>query len=284
MDDTRKWGSDQHQYVRRPGQRRRSSPENNAQLRQTAESQKDACAIWWDHEALDFTRIQHGTVERSRARFRASLPNLIWNAAALEGNTFTLPEVQTLLDGVTVGGKPSRDAEQVLALSEGYSFIDDEVAAGRFMLSKPASDQVHTKVAIHEAIESGHFRGEDAVQGGGAVRLANGGTVAGFPSGAGGGLLRERYDRMLEFLASLDDPRERALVYFASATRQQFYFDGNKRTARLMMSGELMRSGYDVVSVPFARKFEFNIALDHLFTTDDATPLLAFLISCADLP
>jgi len=70
------------------------------------------------------------------------------------------------------------------------------------------------------------------------------------------------------------------LVYFASATRSQFYFDGNKRTARLMMTGHLMAGGYDPVSIPAARKLEFNVALDTMFTSDDATDLLAFLATC----
>jgi hypothetical protein len=48
-----------------------------------------------------------------------------------------------------------------------------------------------------------------------------------------------------------------------------------------MMTGELMSSGFDVVSVPFARKLEFNESLDVLFSRDDATDLLQFLGTCA---
>ena len=70
-------------------------------------------------------------------------------------------------------------------------------------------------------------------------------------------------------------------MYAAPATRTQFYFDGNKRTARLMMSGELMAHGFDVVSIPNARRLEYNVALDELFTTDSATALMRFTASCA---
>ena len=65
------------------------------------------------------------------------------------------------------------------------------------------------------------------------------------------------------------------------SSRSQFYFDGNKRTARLMMTGHLMSNGYEAVSVPNARKLEFNQGLDVLFARDDATPLLAFLATCS---
>jgi Fic family protein len=85
----------------------------------------------------------------------------------------------------------------------------------------------------------------------------------------------------MDRLEEVADARERALVFNAAATRTQYYFDGNKRTARLLMSGELMAHGFDVVNIPHARRLEYNIALDEMFTTDDATTLLRFLTSCA---
>ena len=42
-----------------------------------------------------------------------------------------------------------------------------------------------------------------------------------------------------------------------------------------------MSEGYEAVSLPVAREFEFNKALDILFTDDDATRLMAFIASCA---
>ncbi len=36
----------------------------------------------------------------------------------LEGNPFTYPEVQTLLEGITVGGRRLSDERQILSLSE----------------------------------------------------------------------------------------------------------------------------------------------------------------------
>jgi hypothetical protein len=41
-----------------------------------------------------------------------------------------------------------------------------------------------------------------------------------------------------------------------------------------------MSTGYDLVSIPFSRKLEFNNALDILFDRDDATELLRFLTTC----
>jgi Fic family protein len=272
--------ADHAAYVRRP-----SRPSRPARGRTPApvdhEEQRVATGLSWDVSHVDLRRIAPSGSDRARQRFRSSLPDLIWNTAALEGNTFTLPEVRTLLDGVSVGGRPLEDQEQILALSEGYSRLDETVGNGSFRLTKDISDELHLLVAAREAIEAGHFRGEGAATGGGTVRLANGGTVPGLEAGPRGTLLVARYDHVLRFLRELSDPRERALAYFAIATRSQFYFDGNKRTARLMMSGELMLSGFEAVSIPYARQYEFNVALDELFEKDDATTLMGFIASCA---
>jgi hypothetical protein len=102
--------------------------------------------------SFDVDKIAPSSVERSRHRFRAHLPEMIWNTAALEGNNFTLPEVKTLLEGVTVGGKKLEDEQQIIALSEAYNRLDEMVGAGQFSLSKDVSDQLHQLVARHEAI------------------------------------------------------------------------------------------------------------------------------------
>jgi Fic family protein len=268
-------------YRRRPGLVG-ASPESRQRRAVASSTTPDetlaATGVAWDAARIPFERIAATTVERARFRFLTSLPQMVWNAAALEGNTFTLPEVQTLLDGVTVGGRAIEDERQVYALVDAYSRLDAITGDGTFALTKPVSDDLHGRVAVHEAIESGAFRGEGSVSGGGSVRLATGGVVDGVPQAE----LEERFRRTISFLDSLADPRERALGYFAAATRSQFYFDGNKRTARLMMTGELVANGFEPLSVPVSRKYEFNKALDELFTTDDATTLMSFVADCAD--
>ncbi len=281
MVNNPKWARGSNQYVKRartgPDSRLESALNLSQRRDEILRVYKDTGITW---STFDVERIRPSDVERIRHRFRAQLPELIWNTAALEGNNFTLPEVKTLLEGITVGGKRLDDEEQVRALSDAYNRLDEMVGAGEFSLTKSVSDELHGLLAKHEAIESGSFRGEGTVTGGGTVHLASGGLVEGTPHGVGGETLRAYFDDLILYLDTVEDPRQRALIYFASAVRRQFYFDGNKRTARLMMTGELMTSGFDVISVPVARKLEFNQALDVLFSDDDATDLLRFLGTC----
>ncbi|MDK7138973.1 hypothetical protein QP414_06570 [Corynebacterium simulans] len=94
--------------------------------------------------------------------------------------------------------------------------------------------------------------------------------------------LHAAHAELLDSLALLDTPIERGLAYFCSAKRSQFHFDGNKRTARLMPSGMLMFAGYSGLNIPNARHREFKIALDELFSTDDATALMDFPYDCLE--
>jgi len=268
-------GSDQYRKRARP-----ITPEPSVSLAARDDGRRELTQVTWDDTRVDVSSIRPSDVDRARARFRSQLPELVWNAAALEGNTYTLPEVRTLLEGVTVAGKPLDDERQILALSEAYSHLDQLLADRAFHLDKGTSDSLHAILARHEALDAGRFRGEGATTGGGHVRLSDGSVVEGADAGPGGAELRARHEDLISYLDRLPDVRLAASVYFASATRSQFYFDGNKRTARLMMTGHLMAGGYDPVSIPAARKLEFNVALDTMFTTDDATDLLAFLATC----
>ncbi|MFD4422809.1 hypothetical protein ACFWN7_15085 [Agromyces sp. NPDC058484] len=277
-------------YVRRPaGRASTGRPANQRGTlpgdELTRAEKLDLLGIDWDRSGIDASVIGGSegelAVERSLARFRANLTVIIWDAARLEGNTFTLPEVQTLLSGVTVEGKRIEEQQQVLALSEAYNELDRLVRSGEFKLTKDVSDKLHGLVARHEAIESGRFRGEGSANGGGSVRLSTGGVVDGRAHGDGGSLLVEAFNDLTDYLDGVDDPRQRALLYAASATRHQFYFDGNKRTAKLMASGVLMSSGFDAISVPYSRLYEQNVSLDRLFSTDDATSYMNLLADCA---
>lgn len=81
----------------------------------------------------------------------------------------------------------------------------------------------------------------------------------------GGSFTLTEHENLLTSLAVLQDPRAQALVYLSSVTRSQFYFDGNKRTARIMMTGALMRAGFEPINISSARKEQLNVALDGAF-------------------
>lgn len=282
MTDDRGWAIGSERYAKRaqarkvpPGRADKPEPRRPDEI-----DRVDATGINWNSAAVDWSSLQQSAVERVRSRYRGALPEYIWDAAVLEGNPYTLPEVQTLLEGVTVTGHTLSDQNQILALNEAYNSVDNLVGTERFQLDKPTSDLLHRQVAIHEAIESGHFRGEGFAGGGGLVGLGELGTFRASAPGKNGDSLIAEHRQLIAYLAELDDPREQAIAYFCAATRRQFYFDGNKRTARLMMAGHLLSHGYDAVSIPARRRLEFNDKLGRMFDDGDATEMMAFIIDC----
>lgn len=235
-----------------------------------------ATGIHWDAAAVPFDALTRH--DDPLARWRPTLPAFVWDAAALEGNTFTLDEVRTLLAGGIVEGCADDEQTQVLALRDAFIELDELVIDGLFGFDKITSDRLHGIVAKHEAIESGHFRGEGHVGGGGLVSLGGDGFHQASEPGTAGGVLLAEHRALVDYLAELDDPREQAIVYFCAAARRQFYFDGNKRTARLMMAGHLLAHGYDAISIDGHRHAEFDQHLRPLFVDGDATALMTFIV------
>jgi len=84
--------------------------------------------------------------------------------------------------------------------------------------------------------------------------------------------------------AIVEDPLERAFALKLFTSREQFFFDGNKRTARAMMNGELMRHGIDGLSISANKRLEYKQAKARFYPTGGATEMMRFLGSCLPDP
>ena len=287
MSNEPKWGVGSNQYKKRPGSMAPGNPEPTLSLVGELPSDKtDACGFNWDSGMVDWGLLAPTNVERSVARFSHAIAGHVWDAAALEGNTFTLPEVQTLLDGVTVGGHRIESELQVLALAAATKELARLVSSGEFEVSRKVTDSLHHIVAQHEALDSGKFRGEGQVSGGGrTVALGELGFFHATAADDGGEALRAEFDSATKYLQeSVSNPVEQSLAYFCVGAFRQFYYDGNKRTSRLMMNGMLLASGRDAISIPYSRNLEYNNHLRTLYFRKDATPLMEFILDCRPKP
>lgn len=209
-----------------------------------------------------------GRIDRALFRVRKLLPEFVFDVTWLEGNPFTFPEVQTLLDGITVGGHKVSDAQQVQNTASAWKRLVELIRTDRFRFDKETFCELHVRVAFEEALEWGRFRD-------GAVSIA--GTAWQPPAAE---TLDALFDAGLAELLAVESPLERALAFFLFGALQQFFYDGNKRTARLMMNGELLRQGWDAISIPAARKLEFNQSMIRFYDGRDGTEMMRFLLDC----
>ena len=73
------------------------------------------------------------------------------------------------------------------------------------------------------------------------------------------------------------NPFERAMAVFLYMARTQCFWDGNKRTGRLLMNGILLQSGQDIISVPPSHQPEFNEKMIRFYESADATEMMRLL-------
>ncbi|MDR2507187.1 MAG: cell filamentation protein Fic [Candidatus Accumulibacter sp.] len=239
----------------------------------------DVLGFRWDRSALPAS-VPSYSIERVCFRFHKMLPEFVWDASVLEGNPFTFPEVKTLLDGVTVGGRKLSDQEQILNLAESSRRLLAMARGDQFSLSKPVFTELNGIVVRKEALEWGVFRGEgqetDYTP---DVSLGEHGRHTPLPTLPGAPELNRVFGAGVTALQECE-PFERATAFFLFGALQQFFFDGNKRTSRFMMNGVLMSHGIDAISVPASRAQEFNEKMVRFYLSKDATEMMAFLAGC----
>ena len=209
--------------------------------------------------------------DRRRAvwRVRKVLEEVIFDIVQLEDNPFTFPEVKTLLDGVTVGGHALSDQQQVLNQANSWKKLFALIDAEKFSLSREIFLELHALVAFEEALTWGVFR-DDSV------------SIAGTrfePPPANE--LDKHWSAGMDVIRHIPDPRERGMVFFLFGAMNQFFYDGNKRTSRLMMNGELLSAGYDAITISAKSKLEFNQKMVRFYDSLDGSEMMQFLAGCS---
>ena len=222
----------------------------------------------------DFTVETTTPPDTRRACFRARkvLEELVYDTVALENNPFTFPEVKTLMDGITVGGHKIEDERQVLNQAESWKATLREVEAGTFIPFTDGLDsalRLHSLVAKDEALEWGKLRTGD-------VGIA--GTNHQPPAAHS---LHGLYREGARAIQNVNCIHIQAIATFLFVARNQIFWDGNKRTGRLLMNGLLLSAGHDVITVPAKKRHEFNTKMLGFYDTADSTEMVEFLTNCS---
>ncbi|WP_251862246.1 Fic family protein [Clostridium sp. Marseille-Q2269] len=194
------------------------------------------------------------------------LPDFIFNMGSLEGNPFTFPEVQTLLDGITVGGHKVSDEQQIYDLKNSWEYLFKLINKGELKLDKEIFNSINNKVAINEALVSGKFRDSE-------VRI--GGTDYIPPKAEE---LDDIFSNELpKIIDRCNSKTELAFEIFLFVALNQFYYDGNKRTGRLLANGVLLANGQGILNIKAKDKLEFNTLMVEFYNGKDADNICNFL-------
>jgi Fic family protein len=192
----------------------------------------------------------------------------VYDAVRLEGINFTLPEIQTLLQGITIGGHKLSDQQIAVNQGEAWKELFTMLGNGRFEISQVCACHLHGIAAKEEALEWGQFRT-------GGVLIAGTDYEPPYHSD-----LPARFDQMIDELPAYDDAYDQAIHVFLAMARNQFFYDVNKRMGRLMMNGHLLSLGFPAINVPATRQLEFNELMLRFYESGDMAEMNQFMRSC----
>lgn len=204
------------------------------------------------------------------------IAQIVTDVVNLEDINYTVPEVQTLLDGITVGGHKLQDELITLNQIKAWRYFFVTIEDGTFSFDKNYLLRLHNLVANQEALTWGEFRT-------GQVSIS--GTDYLPPKAAELNQLWDNLEHDINQklvgnqLVTIEIYRT-AILLFAKMARIQFFFDGNKRTARMMMSGVLLSCGLPMINIPAKRKLEFNQTMIKYYDSEDFESLFNFMYSC----
>ena len=196
------------------------------------------------------------------------VPSLVYNAVNLEGVAMTLPEVQTILDGITVGGHKISDQNMALNQADTWKHLFSIISDGKFEFSKAVALELHSIAGKEEALDRGAFRT-------GNVTISGSDYEPPSPE-----QLDDEWLKIEAEVTSIADVYDRAISAFLKMARAQFFWDVNKRMGRFMMNGILLSQGFPIINVPAKRQKEFNQLMLEFYSTADISEMNKFLRSC----
>ncbi len=193
--------------------------------------------------------------------------DFIYNTSALEGNAMTYPEVQTLLEGITVGGHKLSDEQMILNQNDSLKLLFDMIEEKNFRINKKSLCRLHSKVSYREALIWGDFRDGNVNIGGTEYQPPH------FDK------LNEIFKNGILEIKKIKNPIVKAFSYFLFGAKNQFFYDGNKRVSRLMMNGILLDSGYPIMNIKAKDRVEFNRKMVEFYDGEAIEVILNYLLS-----
>lgn len=196
------------------------------------------------------------------------VPSLVYEAVNLEGIAITLPEVQTILDGVTVGGHKISDQNIVIYQANTWAHLFKLIDENTFEFSKSIALELHNIAGDEESFEWGVFRSGNVSIGGSEYEPPAPDTLD--------ALWLETKSQINQ----IEDVYDQAIAAFLKMARVQFFWDVNKRMGRFMMNGILLNEGYPIINVPVRKQLEFNTLMLEFYSSNDMKKMNRFLRNC----
>lgn len=186
---------------------------------------------------------------------------------ALEGNTFTLSETKVFLEsGITIGGKTFLEHSEILNHKKAILFMEEELSENK-ELSEEQIKKIQKIImfGIEEKLPGEYRDGSIVISG----------SDYSFPTSLE---LPERMSKLIEWYNNFSGhPVEKAGLLHEKFVTIHPFFDGNGRTARILLNMELMKNGYPPIIIEKKERKIYNNSLKKAQTRGDNRDFLEFI-------
>jgi len=193
-----------------------------------------------------------------------NLVQLIYDNSKFEGVRATLPQTQTIVDGMSVAGVSTDDVVTIAGLKRAWQLV----IANAQPYTVKISNTFNTQVAVADSLDPGKFRTDP-------VRISGTDYLPPILSSA------EITATIQQILSSTNTNTEsmtdKLLKLLLVMMRGQFYWNGNKRTAFLTVNYLAIDAGIGLLNVSEAQLPTFNTLLSHFYTTNESQKLMDLL-------
>lgn len=207
---------------------------------------------------MDYEDKFHLTAQENRRFAKTNLAKLVFTNSRFEGLTTTMPQTQTIIDGLGVDGVSIDDINTIVQLKRGWQFIINN--------KEPLTLATEKKINAIVARDSAAFPGY----------LRNGtGGVSTYRGDFEPPIIDEQEEEhyLNAILASKRTATDKALTLMYHNMREQMFYDGNKRTATIAANKIMIDNGAGLINVPLDHWTTWQKVLADYYFSNDMTKL-----------
>lgn len=197
------------------------------------------------------------TLEQNRFLARKNIVEVIHSISRLENVNTTFPQTKTIIDGMSVSGISTHDIQVVLNLKNAWHFI----LASDSDFDLAFACKVNSFVAYNESLAWGELRT-------GNVGISGVSFVPEIP------IKTDVEQTLNDFRALPISDTHRILKTMYHMMRNQWFWDGNKRTAMICANYQLIMAGCGVLNINESQLETWHTLLSAFYETGDDSEIV----------
>ena len=194
------------------------------------------------------------TQEQNRRFAKKNLVRLVFTTSRFEGLNTTLPQTQTIIDGMSAAGVSIHDTNVIVQFKRGWQYVIRENKP----LSLNIEQNINLLVARYDSLDPGSFRTGNVT-----VELGNS-NGEWQPPEINLDQERKFFDELMQKDSSITD---KAMTLMYHNMRNQLFWDGNKRTATLAANKLMIDNGAGLINVPLNKWDKWNELISEFYLT-----------------